>query len=37
MNRLPGWHTAGDPDAFLSSGDFVDLLETTPSPSTHLS
>ena len=20
MNRLPGWHTAGDPDAFLSSG-----------------
>jgi putative flavoprotein involved in K+ transport len=27
MNRLPGWQTTGDPDAFLSSGDFVDLLE----------
>ena len=27
LNRLPGWHTVGDPDAFLSSGQFVDLLE----------
>jgi putative flavoprotein involved in K+ transport len=26
LNRLPGWHTVGDPDAFLSSGEFVDLL-----------
>ena len=27
MNRLPGWPSTGDPDAFLSSGDFVNLLE----------
>jgi putative flavoprotein involved in K+ transport len=27
MNRLPGWRTAGDPDGFLSSGQFVDQLE----------
>ena len=27
MNRLPSWRTAGDPDGFLSSGQFVDQLE----------
>lgn len=27
MNRLPGWHTAGDPDGFLASGQFVRQLE----------
>jgi putative flavoprotein involved in K+ transport len=27
LNRLPGWATAGDPDGFLSSGDFVSQLE----------
>lgn len=27
MNRLPGWQTAGDPDGFLSSGQFVGQLE----------
>src|SRR4051794_24525131 len=27
MNRLPDWHDAGDPDAFLSSRQFVRMLE----------
>lgn len=27
MNRLPSWRTAGDPDGFLSSGQFVRQLE----------
>jgi putative flavoprotein involved in K+ transport len=27
LNRLPGWPTAGDPDGFMSSGDFVSQLE----------
>jgi putative flavoprotein involved in K+ transport len=27
MNRLPGWHTAGHPDGFLSSGQFLRQLE----------
>jgi putative flavoprotein involved in K+ transport len=27
VNRLPGWHTAGDPDGFLSAGEFVGQLE----------
>jgi putative flavoprotein involved in K+ transport len=27
MNRLPGWHTGGDPDGFLSSGQFIRELE----------
>jgi putative flavoprotein involved in K+ transport len=27
LNRLPGWPTVGDPDGFMSSGEFVDLLE----------
>jgi putative flavoprotein involved in K+ transport len=27
MTRLPGWHAAGDPDAFLSAASFVRQLE----------
>jgi putative flavoprotein involved in K+ transport len=27
MNRLPGWHTAGDPDGFLSAREFVRQLD----------
>ena len=27
MNRLPGWHTAGNPDGFLPSRQFVRQLE----------
>jgi putative flavoprotein involved in K+ transport len=27
MNRLPAWHSAGDPDAFLSAGQFVRELD----------
>ena len=27
MTRLPGWYTEGDPDAFLSAGQFVRRLE----------
>jgi putative flavoprotein involved in K+ transport len=27
LNRLPGWTVAGDPEGFLSSGEFVDELE----------
>jgi putative flavoprotein involved in K+ transport len=27
VNRLPGWPTAGDPEAFLAAGDFVSQLE----------
>src|SRR3954470_11816370 len=27
LNRLPGWRIAGDPDAFLSAGEFLDQLE----------
>jgi putative flavoprotein involved in K+ transport len=27
VNRLPGWPTAGDPDGFLSAGEFVGQLE----------
>lgn len=27
LNRLPGWRIAGDQDAFLSAGEFLDQLE----------
>jgi len=28
LNRLPAWQTAGDPEGFLSSGEFVGQLES---------